>query len=90
MLQIGIAGQYPPSEDVLLYYISYRIINDARIEGSKTSFMRKELRNKKEGHHIPPSCIMSYEVITANKTEIEILENIMKKKLPQELLEACA
>jgi hypothetical protein len=33
---------------------------------------------------------MSYEVITANKTEIEILENIMKKKIPQELLEACA
>jgi hypothetical protein len=51
--------------------------------------MRKELRNKKEGHHILPSCIMSYEVIAANKTEIEILENIMKKKIPQELLEAC-
>jgi len=51
--------------------------------------MRKELRNK-EGHHVPLSCIMSYEVITANKTEIEILENIMKKKIPQELTEACA
>lgn len=32
---------------------------------------------------------MSYEVITANKREIEILENIMKKKIPQELLEDC-
>jgi len=51
--------------------------------------MRKELRNRKEGHHIPPPCIMSYEFITANKTEIEILENIMKKKIPQELLEVC-
>jgi len=51
--------------------------------------MRKKLRNKKEGHHIPPSCIMSYKVITAKKTEIEMLENIMKKKIPQELLEAC-
>jgi hypothetical protein len=51
--------------------------------------MRKELRNNEEGHHIPPFCIMSYEVTTANKTEIEILENIMKKKVPQELLEDC-
>jgi hypothetical protein len=32
---------------------------------------------------------MSYEVITANKTEIGILENIMKKKIPHELLEDC-
>ena len=76
--------------NILLYCISYRIINDARIKGSKTSFIRKELRNNKEGHHIPPSCIMSYEVITAKKTEMYILENIMKKKkIPQKLLEAC-